>query len=285
MENNRIGIIGGSGLYELGSLTDVREETVSTPFGEPSDKLTIARLGEREVVFIPRHGRGHRISPSEVNYRANICALKMLGARWVLAISAVGSMKEELRPRDVVFPDQFIDRTRHRQDSFFTEGIVAHVSLADPFCEPLRQVMLEQAKKLNLRAHDGGTYLCMEGPQFSTRAESELYRSWGVSIIGMTNLTEARLAREAELGYATAAFVTDYDCWHESEDVSVEMVMANFAANVESARKLIEAVVPAIPLDLDAPCFHALRGAIVTDPARISAETKQRLKAIAGKYL
>lgn len=285
MENKRIGIIGGSGLYELSSLVDVREEAVSTPFGEPSDKLTIARLGEREVIFIPRHGRGHRISPSEVNYRANICALKMLGARWVLAISAVGSMKEELRPRDVVFPDQFIDRTRHRQDSFFTEGIVAHVSLADPFCEPLRQVMLEQAKKLNLHAHDSGTYLCMEGPQFSTRAESELYRSWGVSIIGMTNLTEARLAREAELGYATAAFVTDYDCWHESEDVSVEMVMANFAANVESARKLIEAVVPAIPLDLDAPCFHALRGAIVTDPARISAETRQRLKAIAGKYL
>jgi 5'-methylthioadenosine phosphorylase len=285
MENNRIGIIGGSGLYELDSLTDVREEVVSTPFGEPSDKLTIARLGEREVVFIPRHGRGHRISPSEVNYRANICALKMLGARWVLAISAVGSMKEELRPRDVVFPDQFIDRTRHRQDSFFTDGIVAHVSLADPFCEPLRRVMLEQAKKLNLRAHDSGTYLCMEGPQFSTRAESELYRSWGVSIIGMTNLTEARLAREAELGYATAAFVTDYDCWHESEDVSVEMVMANFAANVESARKLIETVVPEIPLDLDAPCFHALRGAIVTDPARISAETRQRLKSIAGKYL
>ncbi|MCK4594310.1 S-methyl-5'-thioadenosine phosphorylase [bacterium] len=281
-----IGVIGGSGLYRIENLQNAREERISTPFGEPSDDIIIGELAGRGVAFLPRHGRGHFYSPSEVNYRANICALKMAGVRWIISISAVGSMKEEIRPLDVVVPDQFIDRTRHRQDTFFTDGMVSHVSLSDPFCGELRRIFVEKCGELDLRTHDGGIYLCMEGPQFSTRAESDLYRSWGVSVIGMTNLTEARLAREAEIAYATLAFSTDYDCWHSSEEpVTAEMVVANLLKNVENAKRLIELIVPAIPLDGECSCHSALAAAIVTDRGTIPPAVLHRLKPIAGRYL
>ncbi len=286
MAEGMVGVIGGSGIYEIESLKNVREESFSTPFGDPSDALIIGELAGREVAFLPRHGRGHVHTPSEVNYRANICALKMVGVRWIISISAVGSMKEEIWPLDVVVPDQFIDRTRHRQDTFFTDGIVTHVSLADPFCEELRRIFVEKCLELELRTHDGGTYLCMEGPQFSTRAESELYRSWGVSVIGMTNLTEARLAREAEVAYATLAFSTDYDCWHKLEKaVTAEMVVANLLKNAANAKKLVEIIVPAIQLEGECSCHSALASAIVTDRSKIPSAVVHRLKPIAGKYL
>ncbi len=286
MAKRLIGVIGGSGLYQIENLRNAREEWISTPFGEPSDAIIIGELAGRGVAFLPRHGRGHFFSPSEVNYRANICALKMAGVRWIISISAVGSMMEEIPPLDVVVPDQFIDRTRHRQDTFFTDGMVAHVSLADPFCGELRRIFVEKCGELDLRTHDGGIYLCMEGPQFSTRAESELYRSWGVSVIGMTNLTEARLAREAEIAYATLAFSTDYDCWHSSEEpVTAEMVVANLLKNVENAKGLIELIVPAIPLDEECSCHSALAAAIVTDWGKIPPAVLHRLKPIAGRYL
>jgi 5'-methylthioadenosine phosphorylase len=286
MAKRMIGVIGGSGLYGIESLQDVREEWISTPFGEPSDALFIGELGGREVAFLPRHGRGHVFLPSEVNYRANVCALKMLGVSWIISVSAVGSMREEIRPLDVVVPDQFIDRTRHRRDTFFTDGVVAHVSLADPFCAELRKIFVAKCRELGLSVHDGGTYLCMEGPQFSTRAESELYRSWGVSVIGMTNLTEARLAREAEIAYATLAFATDYDCWRKGEEtVTAEMVVANLTKNVENAKRLIEMIVPVIPPDAECSCHSALENAIVTDRGMIPPAVRHRLKPIAGRYL
>ncbi|HUT97961.1 MAG TPA: S-methyl-5'-thioadenosine phosphorylase [bacterium] len=286
MAERIIGVIGGSGLYRIESLTEAREEWISTPFGEPSDAAVVGKLAGREVAFLPRHGRGHVRSPSEVNYRANICALKMLGVRWIISVSAVGSMKEEIRPLDVVVPDQFIDRTRHRQDTFFTDGVVAHVGLADPFCAELRKILVSKCRELGLSTHDGGTYLCMEGPQFSTRAESELYRSWGVSVIGMTNLTEARLAREAEIAYATLAFSTDYDCWRKGEEtVTAEMVVANLLKNVENAKKLIERIVPAVPMDVECSCHTALANSIVTDRENVPPAVVHRLKPIAGRYL
>ena len=285
MAERMIGVIGGSGLYRIESLTDTREEWLSTPFGEPSDAVVIGKLAGLEVAFLPRHGRGHVRSPSEVNYRANVCALKMLGVRWVISVSAVGSMKEEIKPLDVVVPDQFIDRTRHRQDTFFTDGVVAHVGLANPFCAELRKIFVAKCRELGLATHDGGTYLCMEGPQFSTRAESELYRSWGVSVIGMTNLTEARLAREAEIAYATLAFATDYDCWRRGEEtVTAEMVVANLQKNAANAKRLIELIVPAIALDSECSCHSALANAIVTDKANVPPAVLHRLKPIAGEY-
>ncbi|MBD3372639.1 MAG: S-methyl-5'-thioadenosine phosphorylase [Candidatus Coatesbacteria bacterium] len=280
----RIGVIGGSGLYEIESLTNKRDEFISTPFGEPSAQVVVGELEGREVAFVPRHGHGHVLNPGEVNYRANVCALKQLGVKFIISVSAVGSLKEEIAPKHLVVPDQFIDRTRHRPDTFFSDGIVAHVSLADPFCNELRAIFIEEASKLEVTIHDGGTYICMEGPQFSTRAESRLYRSWGADIIGMTNLTEARLAREAEIAYATLAFSTDYDCWHE-EDVTAEMVIENFTYNVENARKLIKAIVPAIDPEADYPAHHALENSIVTRPENIPQAVKVRLKPIAGKYL
>lgn len=279
-----IGVIGGSGLYEIDALRNVRREFISTPFGEPSAQVVIGDLEGRQVAFLPRHGPGHLISPGEVNYRANICALKEFGVRFIISVSAVGSLKEGIAPRHLVVPDQFIDRTRHRIDSFFADGIVAHVSLADPFCEGLRRVFVEAARKLGITVHDGGIYVNMEGPQFSTRAESRLYRSWGADIIGMTNLTEARLAREAEISYATLAFSTDYDCWHD-EDVNAKLVLENFSHNLENARKLIKTIVPAIDTEADYPAHRALESAIVTRPEDVSAAVRERLRPIAGKYL
>ncbi|HRV80869.1 MAG TPA: S-methyl-5'-thioadenosine phosphorylase, partial [Planctomycetota bacterium] len=229
----KLGVLGGSGLYAMDGLEDVTEKTLSTPFGAPSDAYICGRLDGVDMVFLPRHGRGHRFTPSEINYRANIWGLKALGVTQVVAVSAVGSMREEIAPGDFVLIDQFIDRTRHRPDTFFGDGVVAHVMFADPVCEGVRQALVQASRTTGIKVHDGGTYLCMEGPQFSTRAESELYRSWGVDVIGMTNLTEAKLAREAELCYATLAMATDYDCWHQGhDDVTVEAIVAVMHANV-----------------------------------------------------
>jgi len=284
----RIGVIGGSGLYAMEGLEDVREERVTTPFGDPSDAFIIGRLGDVELVFLPRHGRGHPYNPSEVNYRANIFGMKTLGVSWIISISAVGSLKEEIPPGDLVMIDQFIDRTKGvRATTFFEDGIVAHVSVADPVCLTLRSFLLESAREVGAKAHDGGTYVCMEGPAFSTRAESHLYRSWGASVIGMTNLTEAKLAREAEISYATVAMSTDYDCWHEGhDDVTVDQVVATATANVAVAKQLIRAAVPKIAAhEGPAPMSNALQFAIMTARDSIPAEAIERLRPIVGKYL
>ena len=282
----RVGVIGGSGLYKMEQFEVLDTIEVSTPFGMPSDALVLGRIGEREVVFLPRHGVGHRLLPSEINYRANIYALKSLGVEWVISVSAVGSMKEKIRPGDFVIPDQFIDLTKGRKSTFFGDGLVAHVSFADPVCPVLSSLLYEAASRLGYRVHRGGTYLCIEGPQFSTRAESLLYRSWRVDVIGMTNATEAKLAKEAELCYATVAMATDYDCWHEAEeDVSADAVIKVLMDNVERAKRLILEVVPEIPEERDCACKDALANAIITDRVRIPPETKRRLELIAGRYL
>jgi 5'-methylthioadenosine phosphorylase len=287
----RIGVIGGSGLYEMEGLLDVREERVETPFGDPSDAFVIGRLpvadGDVELVFLPRHGRGHRYTPTEVPYRANIYGMKALGVGWIVSVSAVGSLQEEIVPGHVVVIDQFIDRTRHRADSFFGEGIVAHVGFGDPVCPALRQMILDAAREVGATAHDGGTYICMEGPQFSTRAESHLYRSWGGAVIGMTNLTEAKLAREAEISYATLALSTDYDCWHpEQAAVTVDQVIAVLSANVELARRVVRAVAPKIAAFAgEPPMSNALRHAIMTHPSRVPPERRKALDLLVRKYL
>ncbi len=277
----KLGVIGGSGLYEMDELEDRREVTVETPFGMPSDDLVCGRLRGTDVVFLPRHGRGHRLLPTEIPFRANIYALKTLGVDAVLAISAVGSMREEIAPGDLVVVDQFIDRTRHRQDTFFGEGIVAHVHFADPVCEVLAGLVAEAAKETGAKVHVGGTYLCMEGPQFSTRAESLMYRSFGVAVIGMTNLQEAKLAREAGMSYATLALATDYDCWHETEaDVSVDAVLAVLKRNVETARAVVRNLAERIPGSPPTPFAGVLENAILTPPELVPLETKRRLAAI-----
>ncbi len=284
----RIGVIGGSGLYAMEGLEDVRERRVSTPFGDPSDAYIIGRLGDVELVFLPRHGRGHVYNPSEVNYRANIYGMKTLGVSWIISISAVGSLKEEIPPGDIVMIDQFIDRTKGvRASSFFEGGVVAHVAFGDPVCGALRGYLLEAAREVGASVHDGGTYVCMEGPQFSTRAESELYRSWGASVIGMTNLTEAKLAREAEISYATVAMSTDYDCWYEGhDDVTVEQVVATMQSNVAVAKRIIRAAVPRVAAHGGpAPQSEALKFAIMTARERIPPEAIERLRPIVGKYL
>jgi 5'-methylthioadenosine phosphorylase len=283
----RIGVIGGSGIYAMEGLEDVREERVSTPYGDPSDACIIGRLGEAEMVFLPRHGRGHRFNPSEVNYRANIFALKSLGVEWVISVSAVGSLRENISPGQVVIIDQFIDRTRLRKSTFFENGLVAHVAFGDPVCGTLRKYLIEAAYELNIDFHDAGTYVCMEGPAFSTRAESNLYRSWGASVIGMTNLPEAKLAREAELSYATLAMATDYDCWHPHHDaVTVDQVIAVLNANAALARRLVAAAVPRILAHQGpAPCSNALATAILTPPTAVSAETRRALAPLIGKYM
>src|SRR5947199_8501843 len=243
-----IGVIGGSGLYELEGLTDVKWQTVRTPFGSPSDAYCVGRFAGRRVIFLPRHGRGHRVTPSELNFRANIWGFRFLGAQWVISISAVGSMKEALRPLGLVVPDQFFDATRRRVSSFFGDGIVAHVGMAEPVCPDLAAALGKAAQETSATVHRGGTYVCIEGPQFSTKAESRIYRRWGVDVIGMTALPEAKLAREAELCYATLAFATDYDVWHESEEaVSVEMVVRNLLANVATGKQIIQRALPDIP--------------------------------------
>jgi 5'-methylthioadenosine phosphorylase len=281
-----VGVIGGSGLYAIEGLEDVREISLSTPFGAPSDAYVTGRLGGIDMVFLPRHGRGHRIQPSDLNFRANIWGLKQLGVTRILSVSAVGSMREHIAPGDFVVIDQFIDRTRHRHDTFFGGGVVAHVMFADPVCAGVRGALLGAAQSLGLKAHDGGTYLNMEGPQFSTRAESRLYRTWEVDVIGMTNLQEAKLAREAELCYATLAMSTDYDCWHESHDaVTVEAVVAVMQQNVGNARRLIAAAVPLLAGPRECACATALQHAIMTAKDQIPEEARTRLGLLIGKYL
>lgn len=281
-----VGVIGGSGLYEMDGLTDLKEVSIYTPFGAPSDAYLTGKLGETQLVFLPRHGRGHRINPSEINFRANIYGMKQLGVSRIISISAVGSMREDIVPGEFVLIDQFFDRTRHRPDTFFNEGVVAHVMFADPVCMETRALLLEACREAGVKAHDGGTYLNMEGPQFSTRAESKIYRSWGVDVIGMTNLQEARLAREAEIGYSTVAMATDYDCWHEGhDDVTVEAVVEIMHQNVEKARDVIRAAAPKVASMGGCACDSALQYAIMTAKDRIPAEARTRLGLLIEKYM
>ena len=281
-----LGVLGGSGLYGMAGLEGAREEAVTTPFGTPSDAYLTGTIAGRPVVFLARHGRGHRLLPSEINFRANICGFRILGVERLVSVSAVGSMKEEIQPLDVVLPDQIIDRTHGRAGTFFGEGVAAHVSIADPMCADLRGALAAAPRPSGLRVHSGGTYLCIEGPQFSTRAESLLYRSWGVDVIGMTNAQEARLAREAEICYATMAMVTDYDCWHEEEaDVTVAEVVARLRDNAENAQAILARVLGSLPAERTCPCATALANAILTDRAHIGEEARRRLRPIAGRYL
>jgi 5'-methylthioadenosine phosphorylase len=285
MERVRIAVIGGTGFYQMDGLTDVTEVPIDTPFGAPSDHIRIGTLQERRVAFLARHGRGHRYSPSEINMRANIYALKTLGVDWVISISAVGSLREEIRPRDFVIPDQLYDHTRIRKNTFFGEGIVAHVGMADPFCGDLRVQLADAAEETGIAVHRQGTYLCMEGPQFSTKAESNTYRSWGCSVIGMTVATEAKLAREAEMCYAAIACSTDYDCWHEEHDsVSVDMIIDNLHANVDHAKDVLRKVVPSIPLEHTCHCHSSLSSAILTSREAVPPETIERLGPLVSKY-
>ena len=286
MAKARIGVIGGSGLYEMEGLTDVEEVKVKTPFGEPSDLIVIGTLEERRVAFLPRHGRGHRIMPTELPSRANIYALKSLGVEHIIAVSACGSMKEEIHPLDMVIPDQIFDRTRGRINTFFGGGVVAHISFDQPFCPDLSALLYQGARETGARVHKGGTFVVMEGPAFSTKAESRIYRGWGVDIIGMTVLPEAKLAREAEICYAVLANVTDYDVWHVSEEpVSVEMLIGNLLKNAEMAKKIIKRVVPHIPEARTCPCPTALKNAIITSKDRIPGKAKKDLGLLVGKYL
>ena len=282
-----LGIIGGSGLYELEGLSDVQSLRMTTPYGDPSDAIVSGRLGPVQLLFLPRHGRGHRIAPHRINYRANMFALKRLGAQQVLSLSAVGSLKESIHPGDFVLVDQYIDRTRGRASTFFDDyGIVAHVGFGDPVDNALLVATRDAALAVGARVHTGGTYVCMDGPQFSTRAESELYRSWGASVIGMTNLPEAKLAREAELPYASLAMVTDYDCWHQSEAaVTVEAVLRVMHDNVKKARAVIAALVPNLPDARQSPASAALQYAILTAPALIAPATRRALAPLLRKYL
>jgi 5'-methylthioadenosine phosphorylase len=281
-----LGIIGGSGLYELEGLTDVEPVTLSTPFGSPSDAVVRGRMAGVTLLFLPRHGRGHRIPPHRINYRANVFALKALGAEQLVSVSAVGSLREEIHPGEMVLVDQFIDRTRQRASTFFDDaGLVAHVGMAEPTDAALRDALHAAVLEAGGRVHAGGTYVCMEGPQFSTRAESLLYRSFGAHVIGMTNLPEAKLAREAELPYASLAMATDYDCWHHSADaVSVDAVIAVLTANVNLAKNTLHALLARLPDPTHSPAAHALRDAILTPPEYVSEETRQLLSPLIGKY-
>jgi len=286
LQEAEIGIIGGSGLYAMPGFTDVREERVETPFGEPSDVFVLGELEGRKVVFLARHGRGHRILPSDLNFRANIYALKKLGVERILSVSAVGSLKEEHKPTDFVIPDQFIDRTFHRPSTFFGDGIVGHVAFGDPVCAVVADTIAAACETEGLVGKAGGTYVCMEGPQFSTRAESNLYRSWGADVIGMTNLQEAKLAREAEICYATMAMVTDYDCWHESHDsVTIDQIVAVLNQNAANACKVVRAAVASMPRERSCPCASALKYAILTNPEAIPATTREKLELLIGKYM
>jgi 5'-methylthioadenosine phosphorylase len=281
-----IGIIGGSGLYSMPGFTGTEEVHLETPFGKPSDPFVVGELEGKRVAFLARHGRGHRISPSELNFRANIYGMKMLGVERILSLSAVGSLKEEHAPLDFVIPDQFFDRTHCRASTFFDRGIVAHISFADPVCPQLAGAVVEGCEHLGIRSKRGGTYLCMEGPAFSTRAESNVYRSWGMDVIGMTNLQEAKLAREAEICYVTVAMVTDYDCWHEGHDaVTVDQIIQTLMQNADNARRVVKNVVGRMPEARNCSCGSALRHAILTDKAMIPAEVKDRLGLLIGKYL
>jgi len=282
----RIGIIGGSGLYQMEGLTSVQEVEVETPFGKASDLYRTGTLEGRRVAFLARHHRNHTISPSELNFRANIYGFKKLGVEWILSASAVGSLKEELKPLDIVLPDQFYDRTRTRISTFFGDGLVAHVSFADPVCGLLADVIQRAGQDADVRIKRGGTYVCMEGPQFSTRAESNVYRGWGMDLIGMTNLQEAKLAREAEICYTTIGLVTDYDCWHPQHDaVTVADVIANLKKNGENAQKIIRAAVKRLPIERTCKCQHALQYAFITDLKKAPENTKAKLELLLRKYL
>lgn len=283
---NVVGVIGGSGLYDMEGLTGVKSVKVETPFGDPSDEYVTGMLGDTKMVFLPRHGRGHRFTPSEVNYRANIFGMKKLGAEWIISVSAVGSMKEKIAPGHIVIVDQFFDRTKNRPSSFFGNGIVGHVEFADPVCKDLSDVLYGAAKKAGATVHKGGTYICIEGPQFSTRAESNIYRSWGVDVIGMTNIPEAKLAREAEICYATVALSTDYDCWHTTEEsVTVDMILETLRKNVTMAKEIIRNAAPAISAKRDCKCASAMKFATITDRKAIPAGAKEDLSLLLGKYL
>jgi len=287
MTEAKVGVIGGSGLYQMEGMGHVEEVLMRTPFGDPSDTITVGTIGGTAVAFLPRHGRGHRFSPTEVPVQANIFALKSLGVEWLISVSAVGSLKEEIRPLHLVVPDQLIDRTKSRVNSFFGNGLVVHVGFADPFCPVLSGVLFGAARDAGVAVHRGGTYVVMEGPLFSTRAESRLYRAWGASIIGMTALPEAKLAREAEMCYATLACATDYDCWHETEaDVSVELIVQNLLTNVDHSKEVIRRAVAALPGAREGcPCPSALSQAIITDRSLIPRGVKEDLAPLIGKYV
>lgn len=281
-----VGVIGGSGLYDIEGMTSTRSIRVRTPFGAPSDAITVGSLEGIRVAFLSRHGRGHLLNPSGINYRANIFALKSLGVSHVISVSAVGSMKESIHPGDVVVPDQFIDLTKRRVSTFFDDGIVAHVAFGEPVCAELTQVLVSAGERVGATLHRSGTYLCMEGPQFSTKAESRLYRQWGVDVIGMTNMPEAKLAREAELCYATLALVTDYDCWHETEEaVTVEAVLGTLHRNVALAKQILRAVMPSFAHPIDCPCHRALDHAILTAPNRIPSAARKKLSLLIDRAL
>jgi 5'-methylthioadenosine phosphorylase len=281
-----IGVIGGSGLYEIEGLTDVSAVKVSTPFGKPSDDYLVGTLFGRRVAFLPRHGRGHRIMPTDINYRANIFGMKKIGVERIISVSAVGSMKEEIKPGHIVVPDQFYDHTKHRRSTFFGNGIVAHVGMAEPVCRDLSAILIAAGDKTGATVHRGGTYLCMEGPQFSTRAESLIYRTWNVDVIGMTNATEAKLAREAEICYSTIALATDYDCWHHSEeDVTVEAVLEVMKKNIETSKALIREAIKMLSDARPCSCGGALRNTIMTPEKLVPLKMKKDLAPIIGKYL
>jgi len=283
---NTVGVIGGSGLYDMTGLEDVERVRLTTPFGEPSDEFVCGTLADVRLIFLPRHGRGHRILPSEINFRANIYGMKKLGAEWVIGVGAVGSLREEIHPGHLVVPDQLIDRTFRRQSTFFGNGIVAHVTFAEPFCPVLSAALVQSARQVSADVHARGTYVCMEGPQFSTRAESFLYRQWGADVIGMTNLQEAKLAREAEICFATLALATDYDCWHEvHDDVVIADVLRILNENVAKARRVIAGTVPHLPGQRTCACARALEHAIITDRTRIPDKIKRDLELIIGKYV
>jgi 5'-methylthioadenosine phosphorylase len=286
MPEAKIGIIGGSGLYKMKGITGVEEVKVNTPFGEPSAAIILGNLEGVRVAFLPRHGEGHRISPSELPTKANIYALKSLGVERVISISAVGSLNEKMEPLDIVIPDQLIDATKGRASTFFTGGIVGHVSFAEPFCPVLSELSFKASGKVEARVHIGGTYLVVEGPQFSTKAESQLYRSWGADVIGMTALPEAKLAREAEICYATLAIVTDYDCWHPSyESVTTEMILTNLRKGVDIVSRILKLLLPSIPQKRDCACASALKNAIATGKKYIPKEKRKELELLIGKYL
>ena len=286
MTEIRIGVIGGSGLYQIEGLHDLQETKVDTPFGEPSDAIVVGELEGTGIAFLPRHGRGHHISPSEIPVRANIYALKSLGVEQIVSVSAVGSLREEIHPLDLVIPDQLIDRTKGRVNTFFGQGLVAHVGFAEPFCPVLSSILCEAASREGLTVHRGGTGLVMEGPLFSTKAESMLYRSWGADIIGMASCPEAKLAREAEICYATVAFVTDYDCWHPGyESVTTEMILANLEKGIETTRNILRLAIPSIPQIRDCRCATALKDALATSPQYMSDQAKKDLDLLIGKYL
>ncbi len=286
MEEKILGIIGGSGLYEMEGLEGVEEVSLTTPFGAPSDSFVVGRLEGIKVVFLPRHGKGHRIQPSSLNFKANIYGMKMLGVQWIIGVSAVGSMKESIHPGDMIIPNQFIDRTVGRPNTFFTDGLVCHISFADPVCPQLSKILIQAGREVGATVHPEGTYLCIEGPQFSTRAESKLYRTWGVDVIGMTNLPEAKLAREAEICYATIAFATDYDCWHEQAgDVSIGEVLRILSLSNKTAKAAIRKAIKLLPENRECICSTALKHALITNKKLIPEKTKKDLELIIGKYI